>query len=272
MTGDVTSAGQGLPEQPAFDTTVAHQARIYNYWLGGTDNFAADRQAAEEAAAAYPEVVSGARANRGFLARAVRYLAAGAGIRQFLDIGTGIPSAGNTHQVAQSVAPGSRVVYVDYDPAVLMHARALLAGGSHGATRYIDADLRNTGFILEQAAQTLDFRQPVAVLLIAVLHAIGDDEDPYGIVNTLLDAVPAGSHLVVSQPASDIDPEKIAEATSRLNRLSRQHFTLRTHAGVARFFGGLRLLDPGLVRVEEWRPDSAVTDRSAMWGGVGRKD
>jgi hypothetical protein len=263
-------AGPG--ERPAFDVSVAHQARIYNYWLGGKDNYAADRKAAEEAIAAYPGVVTGARANRQFLARAVGHLTADAGIRQFLDLGTGIPAANNTHQVAQAAAPESRVVYVDYDPVVLAHARALLAGNKTGRIDYLDADLRETDTILERASRTLDFSQPIAVMLIAILHAIGDQDDPHGIVAKLMDAVPSGSYLVLSHVASDIDPEQIAAATARLNQLSRQQFTLRDHAQVLRFFDGLELLEPGLVRVEEWRaPALEIRDRSAMWGGVGRK-
>ena len=262
----------GRNGQPAFDTSIAHQARIYDYWLGGKDNYAADRRAADDAIAAYPGVVTGARANRQFLARAVRHLAADAGIRQFLDIGTGIPTAGNTHEVAQAVAPESRVVYVDYDPVVLAHARALLTSSDAGATEYIDADLRDAGAILEQASRTLDFSRPVAVMLIAILHAIGDDEDPYQIVAKLMGAVPPGSYLALSHVASDIDAEQIGEATARLNQLSRQHFTLRDHAQVLRFFGGLELLEPGVVRVEDWRPSELETRyRSAMWSGVGRK-
>jgi hypothetical protein len=265
--------GSGRDDQPAFDTSVAHQARIYDYWLGGKDNYAADRKAAEAAIAAYPGVATGARANRQFLARAVRHLAGEAGIRQFLDIGTGIPTANNTHEVAQSVAPDSRIVYVDYDPIVLLHARALLASHDDGRIDYLDADLRDTGSILERAARTLDFSRPVAIMLIAILHAVDDADDPYQIVATLLDAVPPGSYLALSHVASDIDPEKIAEATERLNQLSHQHFTLRDRAQVTRFFDGMELLEPGVARVEEWRPVSELEQqyRSAVWGGVGRK-
>jgi hypothetical protein len=259
-------------DRPAFDTSVAHQARIYDYWLGGKDNFAADRKAAEEAFAAYPGVVTGARANRQFLARAVRHLTVDAGIRQFLDIGTGIPTANNTHEVAQASVPESRVVYVDYDPVVLIHAQTLLASNDEGLVDYLDADLRDTDRILEQAARTLDFSQPVAIMLIAILHAIGDDDDPYQIVSKLLDAVPPGSYLALSHVASDIDPEQIAAATARLNQQSHQHFTLRDHAQMQRFFDGLELLEPGVVRVEEWRASELETrHQSAMWGGVGRK-
>jgi hypothetical protein len=267
MSEDASTAGG-----PAFDTSVAHQARIYDYWLGGKDNFAADRKAAEEAFAAYPGVVTGARANRQFLARAVRHLAADAGIRQFLDIGTGIPTANNTHEVAQGAAPESRVVYVDYDPVVLIHARTLLASNKEGLVDYLDSDLRDTDRILEQASHTLDFSQPVAIMLIAILHAIPDEDDPHRIVAKLLDAVPPGSYLVLSHVASDVDPDQIAAATARLNQLSHQRFTLRDHGQVQRFFDGLELLDPGVVRVEEWRSSELETrQRSAMWGGVGRK-
>ena len=270
--GGVDDSVTGTAGRPAFDVSVAHQARIYNHWLGGKDHFAADRRAAEEAAAAYPGVVTGARANRQFLARAVRHLAEGAGIRQFLDLGTGIPAANNTHEVAQEAAPESRVVYVDYDPVVLAHARVLLASNDQGLVDYLDADLRETDAILEKASRTLDFSQPVAIMLIAILHAIGDDDDPYRIVAKLMDAVPPGSYLALSHVASDIDAEQIAEATARLNQLSHQHFTLRDHGQVLRFFDGLELLEPGVVRVEEWRPGELETRyASAMWGGVARK-
>jgi hypothetical protein len=259
-------------DRPAFDTSVAHQARIYDYWLGGKDNFAADRRAAEAAIAAYPGVATGARANRQFLARAVRHLAVGAGIRQFLDIGTGIPTANNTHEVAQAAAPESRVVYVDYDPVVLSHARVLLASHDEGLVDYLDADLRDTDTILEQASRTLDFSQPVAIMLIAIMHAIPDGDGPYKIVAKLMDAVPPGSYLALSHVASDIDPEQIAQATARLNKLSHQKFTLRDHAQVLRFYDGLELLEPGVVRPEEWRASELETRyRSAMWSGMGYK-
>jgi hypothetical protein len=266
---DVPASRDG---RPTFDTSVAHQARIYDYWLGGKDNFAADRTAAEEAIAAYPGVATGARANRQFLARVVRHLAVGAGIRQFLDIGTGIPTANNTHEVAQAAAPESRVVYVDYDPVVLSHARALLASRGEGIVDYLDADLRDTDTILERASRTLDLSQPVAIMLIAIMHAIPDDDSPYQIVAKLMNAVPPGSYLALSHVASDIDPEQIAQATSRLNQLSHQKFTLRDHAQVLRFFDGLELLEPGVVRVEQWRSSELETRyRSAMWSGMGRK-
>jgi S-adenosyl methyltransferase len=267
--GDPVSEDQ----QAVFDTSVAHVARVYDYWLGGKDNFAVDRAAGEQAIAAYPDIVFSVRANRAFLARTVRYLAAEAGIRQFLDIGTGIPTSNNTHEVAQSVAPGARVVYVDNDPIVLAHARALLTSGPAGLTSYIDADLRNTGEILETAAQTLDFSRPVAVVLMAILHLIGDEDDPYGIVATLMDAVPPGSYLTLSHIASDIETEALGEARDRVSKLMPVKQTYRSHAEVMRFFDGLDMVEPGLVRVQQWRPSSEVEAKSpaALWGGVGRK-
>jgi S-adenosyl methyltransferase len=261
-------------EQVDFDTSVAHIARVYDYWLGGKDNFEADRTAGEEALAAYPDLVSSVRANRAFLARGVRFLAAEAGVRQFLDIGTGIPSANNTHEVAQAVAPQSRVVYVDNDPIVLAHARALLVGRPEGTTDYLDADLRETEKILDHARGLLDFSQPVAVMLVAVLHLIGPEDHPHGIVSQLMDAVPPGSYLLLSHVASDIEPEKMAEMGKRLNRLLAQKGYYRSQAEVTQFFTGLELLEPGVVPVQHWRQDSEIEGarRAAMWGGVARKN
>jgi hypothetical protein len=255
------------------DTSVAHVARVYDYWLGGKDNFAADRAAGEQAIQAYPDIVYSVRANRAFLARTVRYLAGEAGIRQFLDIGTGIPTANNTHEVAQDVAPGSNVVYVDNDPVVLTHARALLVSGEQGDTHYIDADLRDTGRILAEAALTLDFSRPVAIMLMAILQHIDEAEDPYAIVSSLLDAVPPGSYLAISHPAADIETEAMAQMAERLNKLMAEKVTFRTRAQVARFFEGLELVEPGMVRVQQWRPASEIEAKSpaALWGGVGRK-
>jgi S-adenosyl methyltransferase len=255
-----------------FDTSVAHIARVYDYWLGGKDNFEADRVAGDEALQAYPDLVSSVRANRAFLARGVHYLAE-AGVRQFLDIGTGIPSANNTHEVAQRVAPGSRVVYVDNDPIVLSHARALLVGDPAGATDFLDADLRDTAKILEHAAGVLDFSHPVAVMLVAVLHLIGPDDDPYGIVQQFMAEMAPGSYLLLSHVASDIEPEKMAEVGKRLNRLLAQKGWYRSQPEVAGFFAGLEVVPPGIVPVQQWRPDSEMeaARRSAMWGGVARK-
>jgi hypothetical protein len=266
-------AGVAAHARPIIDTTVAHSARVHDYWLGGKDNFAADRAAGDAVMEAYPGIVMSVRANRAFLARAARYLAAEAGIRQFLDIGTGIPAANNTHEVAQSVVASCRVVYVDYDPVVLTHARALLTSSAPGTIDYIDADLRDPRTILQHAARTLDLGKPVAVMLIAIMHLIVDEDNPYGLVTKLLDAVPAGSYLALSQVASDIQAEQMAEAAKRYNRLARETQRHRDRAEVARFFDGLELVTPGLVPVQQWRPASELEARarSAMWGGVARK-
>jgi S-adenosyl methyltransferase len=255
------------------DISVAHSARVHDYWLGGKDNFAADRAAGAAVQVAYPGIVQSVRANRAFLARVVRFLTAEAGITQFLDIGTGIPAANNTHEVAQSVTPDARVVYVDYDPVVLAHARALLTSGPRGTVDYIDADLRDTDRILGAAARTLDFSRPVAIMLIAVMHLIVDADDPYGIVGQLRAAMPAGSYLALSQVASDIEPEQMAEAARQYNMRARETQRHRTHAEVTRFFDGLELLEPGVVVVSQWRPGSAAeaSAHSGMWGGVGRR-
>ena len=255
------------------DTSVAHSARVHDYWLGGKDNFAADRAAGDAVIAAYPGIVESVRANRAFLARAVRFLAGEAGITQFLDIGTGIPASNNTHEVAQSVAPGARVVYVDYDPVVLQHARVLLTGAVPGTVDYVDADLREPDKILREAARTLDFGRPVAVMLIAVMHLIVDADNPYEIAGRLKAAMAPGSYLALSQVASDIETEQVAEARRRYNSLARETQQHRTHAEVTRFFDGLDLLPPGVVPVPRWRPASELEARarSTMWGGVARR-
>jgi len=256
-----------------FDTSVAHCARVYDYWLGGKDNFAADRAAAEQAIRDCPDIVPTARANRGFLATSVQFLAADAGIRQFLDIGTGIPTENNTHEVAQAIAPGSRVVYVDNDPLVLAHARALLASHPDGATAYAEADLRDPERILDLAASLLDFRRPMAVLLLAILHHVDDEDQPHEIVATLMDAVPPGSYLVVSHPASDIGSEAAAKMAQHLNKVMAEKTTARDYATVTRFFDGLELVPPGLVRVSDWRPPAGSNAGfpAAIWAGAARK-
>jgi hypothetical protein len=256
---------------PDFDTSVPHIARIYDYWLGGKDNFAADREAAERAMAATPTIVPGVRANRRFLGRAVRYMAE-ADIRQFLDIGTGIPTANNTHEVAQAVAADARVVYVDNDPIVLSHARALLTSTS-APTAYIDADARDAAKILAEAAELLDLSQPTAVMLIAVLHCIPDEDDPYQLISDLVDAVPSGSFLAITHPARD-QVEVATRAEESLTKSMGQQVTFRTREQVSRFFSGLDLVDPGVVAIQDWRPESILDLNSpptAMWGGVGRK-
>jgi len=271
----VAEEAEGRAESQAaqIDTTVAHPARVYDYWLGGTTNFPADREAAERVLAATPGLRSRVRANRAFLARAVRYLAAEAGVRQFLDIGTGIPAAGNTHEVAQAVAPDARIVYVDNDPIVLAHAASLLAGSPQGATQYIDGDLRNARVILRAAAGTLDLSRPLAVMLVGILHLIQDSEDPYRIVAGLMDALPSGSYLAVSHPASDINPGQ-AEAQRRYNERVSTPQTLRTLGEVTRFFERLDLVPPGVVYVHAWRPgpgDVLPEGGVSAYGGVARK-
>jgi hypothetical protein len=260
-------------DNPAFDTSVAHASRIYDYWLGGKDNYAVDRAAGDAALKAYPDLIHAVRSNRAFMTRAVRYLAAEAGIRQFLDIGTGIPTTPNTHETAQAVDPACRVVYVDNDPIVLAHARALLTGAPEGATDYLDADLRDTATILDRAAQTLDFSQPVAIVLMAILHLIPDTDEPYRILAQLVGAVPPGSYLALSQIASDIDVEEVSEAREQIGRYMPAKQTYRSHAETMRFFAGLDLAEPGLVRITEWRPDTEddATLPTALWGGVARK-
>ncbi len=257
------------------DIRFPSSARVYDTWLGGKDNFAADRATAEAGVAAFPGIIQSARANRAFLGRAVRYLAAEARMRGFVDIGTGLPSSNNTHEVAQSAAPHSSVVYVDNDPMVLAHARALLTSGGPGKTGYINADLRDPGKILTEAAKLLDFSEPVAIMLIGIMHFISDEDQPYQIVGTLLDAVPSGSYLAMSHPASDLYPEQMAEAAHVWNERARktERGTLRGHAEVARFFDGLDVVAPGVVQISKWRPRTELEADAiaALWGAVARK-
>jgi hypothetical protein len=263
-----------ISDAQRLDTGTAHIARVYDYWLGGKDNFAADRAAGDEALEAFPGLISSVRANRAFLARTVRYLVGERGIRQFLDIGTGIPASNNTHVVAQSVAPEARVVYVDNDPMVLAHARALLGGGGpHGATDYIDADLRDTGRILEIAGRTIDFTEPVAVMLIAVLHLIRDEDNPGQIIGELMAAVPPGSSLSISHVPNDMHMGQMSDMSDRLNRLLAQPSTYRSRAEVTSFFDGLELVEPGVTPIQQWRPDTPeeASAVAAMWGGVAFK-
>ena len=260
---------------PEFDPRVPHIARVYDYWLGGKDNFSADRVAGEETIAAFPGIRLSAQANRAFLRRTVRYLANAEGIRQFLDIGTGLPTADNTHEVAQAVAPESRVVYVDNDPLVLAHARALLTSSADGVTAYLDADLRDTGTILEDAATTLDLTRPVGIMLLAMLHYIPDLAEARQIVERLMGAVPAGSFLVMSHAGTDLLPDDVAAFEKSLNAHlpAEQHHVARPRDVVTGFFDGLQLLEPGLVRVSDWRPESAeeAATPTILWGGVGKK-
>ena len=272
------TAHPGLTGSPAgprsFNARVAQPARVYDYWLGGKDNFQADRIAGEETIAAYPAIRSSARSNRAFLARTVSYLAGVHGIRQFLDIGAGLPTAPNTHEVAQSIQPASRVVYADSDPMVLSHARALLASGPQGVIACVEADLRDTDTILTQAAGILDLTRPAAILLLAVLDHVSDLDEVRRIVARLLAAVPPGSFVVISHAASDIDPDETSEMISRLNEhLAEASFVGRPRDAVARFFDGLDLVGPGVVKVTRWYPLSELTAsaRTSLWGGMARK-
>ncbi len=267
---DTDTAGS-LADAASFDTSIAHPARVYDYLLGGKDNYAADREAAAEFAAAMPSILPGVQANRAFLRRAVEYLAREAGIRQFLDIGTGLPTAQNTHQVAQSIVPESRVVYVDNDPIVLAHARALLTSSPEGATDYLEADARDPAKILREAARTLDFSQPVAVMMLLVLHFIPDSDGPHQIVAELMDAVPPGSYLTVSDATTDIDTDRVIGATSQYNaRTGPTRSSPRTRAEISRYFDGLQFVDPGLVPVSQWRTLGPAPIIPA-YAGIGRK-
>jgi len=243
-------------QTPPFDVSVAHPARIYDYWLGGKDNFAVDRAAGDKVIELRPEIVQAVRANRRFLSRAVHYLAAEAGIRQFLDIGTGLPSASNTHEVAQQAAPASRVVYVDNDPIVLAHARALLTGTPEGKTAYIGSDLRNTEAILTEAAKTLDFAQPIALMFLMTLQYVPDADDPHKIVRRYADALAPGSFLMLSDPIIENDDSVLAESARRMNEGmgGKTTQTRRAPADIARYFDGLELFEPGLVPLNRWRP------------------
>jgi hypothetical protein len=262
-------------EPPTIDTSVPHVARVYDYWLGGENNYPVDRETGDEAIRAYPDMRSSVRANRAFLSRSVRYLAAEAGIRQFLDVGTGLPSAGNTHVVAQAAAPESRIVYVDNDPVVLAHARALLTSDPRGATGYLDADARDTGTVLAEAAGLLDFGEPVAVMLIAILQLLTDDDDPYQLVAELMAAVPSGSFLAITHVAGDMGrmTPGALEAARRLSELLPQRVNPRSQAQVTKFFDGLELVEPGVVPIQQWRPasDDEAAAQAALWGGVARK-
>jgi SAM-dependent methyltransferase len=243
-------------EPSNFDTSVAHPARIYDYWLGGKDNFAADRAAGDRVIEIRPEIIASVRGNRRFLGRAVHYLVDQEGIRQFLDIGTGLPSADNTHEVAQGAARDARVVYVDNDPIVLTHARALLTSTPHGRTDYISADLREPGKILSQAAETLDFELPVALMFLMTLQYVPDSEDPHALVRQYVDALAPGSFLVISDPTIENEDAVLTESARRMNEgmAGRATQTRRSPAEVLRFFDGLELVEPGLVTLNNWRP------------------
>ena len=255
-----------------FDTSVPSPARMWNYWVGGKDHFAVDREAADKIMAAMPSLPAIARSVRHFLIDIVHTLTVDHGIRQFLDIGTGLPTADNTHDVAQRAAPESRIVYADYDPVVLTHARALLTSSPEGKTDYIQADLRDTDTILAAAEQTLDFKEPVAILLLAVLHFIPDEDDPYEIVRKLMDAVPSGSFLVIVHAPSDRSPREMAEQARRYNESGAEFMRPRSQQEILRFFTGLELIGPGVAPLSEWLPTGQAGPASGeAVAGVARK-
>jgi len=261
---------------PEINVGVAHPARVYDYFLGGKDNFAVDRALGDALTAQIPSAPYSARANRAFLGRAVRYLVKERGIRQFLDIGTGIPSAGNTHEVAQALAPGTRALYVDNDPIVLAHARALMSSHPAGATRFIQADAREPGKILADPAlrETLNLAEPVALMLVSILPLVRDDENPQDIVSTLLAALPSGSYLTISHITADfIKPEQAASAVAA-GQHSGVTYVPRTRAEVTAFFSGLDLVEPGVVPILTWHPDDgepADPHAASHYAGMARK-
>jgi O-methyltransferase involved in polyketide biosynthesis len=267
------SENEGGPGPRGIDITVPHSARIWNYWLGGKDNFAVDREAGDEFLAAYPVQRDKARACRNFIARTVTYLTTEAGVRQFLDIGTGLPTANNTHEVAQRHAPESRIVYVDNDPLVLTHARSLLTSSPEGVTNYIDADLRDPDTILAAASKTLDFGQPIALLLIGVLGHLEDYDEARSLLRHLLDALPSGSYLV------QCDGTDTSDAYMRAIEMYADKggvpYNVRSHEQIAGFYDGLELVEPGVVPIPLWRPEEAnafgETPDVDESGGVGRK-
>jgi O-methyltransferase involved in polyketide biosynthesis len=259
---------------PGIDTTRAHTARVWNYWLGGKDNYPVDCEVGEQVFAVLPDIVDAARAQRGFLVRAVRYLAGEAGIRQFLDIGTGLPTAGNTHEVAQASAPECRIVYVDNDPLIMAHARALLTSTPEGATDYIYADLRDPDTILQKAARTLDFTRPIALMLLGIMEHILDTNEARAIVNRLLDALPSGSYLALCDPTTEVRPEMMRQAVRQWNNNATPPIAARSRQELIRFFDGLELLEPGVVSASLWRPETTTIGTPLEvfnFSGVGRK-
>ena len=259
------------------DTSVPHPARRYNYWLGGKDHFAADRESGDAIAAAFPVVVELARANRAFLRRAVRFLGE-AGVRQFLDIGTGLPAPDNTHEVAQRVAPESRVVYVDNDPIVMVHARALMLGDPRGRTAYLEADVRDPATILRNPIlrDTLDLNQPVALLLVAILHFLHDDDQTAGVVAQLLDPLPSGSYLVMSHGTMDFSSAAGVAAYEKMFAAGGTDVRARPRATIEGYFSGLEIVEPGIVPVSDWRAEDPaaarpVSEDLGIYGVVARK-
>ncbi|NUR00494.1 MAG: SAM-dependent methyltransferase [Streptomyces sp.] len=255
------------------NTGVAHNARVWNYWIGGKDNYEVDQQVGEHVAGMFPIIREIARADRWFLGRAVRFLAEERGVRQFLDIGTGLPTADNTHQIAQRIAPDARIVYVDNDPIVLAHARTLLTGTHEGVTDYIDADVHDPDAILERASRTLDLSRPVAVMMLGILNFVLDTEKAHEIVRKVVTAVPSGSFLVLTHPTFDDDLGGAGQipAMKFWNENATPPITARSGEDIAAFFAGLDLLDPGLVSCSQWRPEPGSPAVVPQFGGVAVK-
>ncbi|WP_031507863.1 SAM-dependent methyltransferase [Streptomyces megasporus] len=278
MTG---TASPGSDARPRIDTTIPHSARMWDYWLGGKNHYEVDRAAGDQVRRIHPGILDYARADRAFLGRAVTHLTREVGIRQFLDIGTGLPTSDNTHEVAQRIAPEARIVYADNDPIVLAHARALLTSTPEGATDYLDADLHDPDAILRDAARTLDFTEPIAVMLLGIVMFVQDTERARAIVKRLMDAVPPGSHLVLSHTITAPGLADVDAAVEYWNSVGTPKLHQRTPEEVARFFDGLDLLEPGVVSCSRWRPEPSPTgeeadepdepDEVAFYCGVGRK-
>ncbi|MBP2704506.1 SAM-dependent methyltransferase [Microbispora sp. RL4-1S] len=261
------------PSSLKIDTSTPHSARVWNYWLGGKDHYEVDRQVGDQVRQVYPGIVDVARHARAFLGRAVRYLAGEAGITQFLDIGTGLPTVDNTHEVAQRVNPACRIVYVDNDPLVLAHARALLTSTPEGACDYIDADVRDPGYILTQAVATLDFSRPVALMMLGILGNVWDDQEAAAIRDHLVAALPPGSYLVLEDGSDAVDPKASAQA-EKTRAEAGDPYKLRTPDQISAFFHGLELVDPGVVSVSRWRPEVTAwgePEEVSAYGGVARK-
>jgi len=269
-----SSAMAGRTAPPDIDTTIPQPARFWDYLLGGKDNYPIDREVGEQVLAIFPDLLDSARADRGFLLRVVRYLVKEAGIRQLLDIGTGLPTVNNTHQVAQATAPECRIVYVDNDPMVLVHARALLTSTSQGKTDYLHADVRDPEAILDQAAQTLDFQQPIALMLLGIMNYVLDNAEAHSIVKRLLDALPSGSYLALSHPTAEVHAEAIETSIAQYNASGAAPIRTRSREELTRFFDGLDLLEPGVVSCSLWRPnrsDIGVHTEVTQYGGLARK-
>jgi O-methyltransferase involved in polyketide biosynthesis len=252
------------------DKSVPHNARVWDYWLGGKDNFEVDRRMGDSIREMFPVISDVAGHSRRFLRRSVGYLAGEAGVRQFLDIGTGLPTASNTHEVAQAIAPESRIVYVDNDPLVLVHARALLTSSPEGATDYVDADVHDVEAVLAGARRTLDLEQPVAVMMLGILNFVLDDEEARRIVARLVEAVPAGSYLAITHPTVELGGEMNVPAMEFYNKRARPRIRARDRAQIAAFADGLELVEPGLVSAPRWRPDGEAAE-VPLWAVVARK-